>query len=156
MSRMAALELKVPPLAVLLAAAAAMALAARLTPALTATFAAQGALAWALAAAGVAVALAGIAAFRRARTTVHPMHPENASALVATGIYRRSRNPMYLGMLLLLAAWSVLLGNALALAGLPAFVAYIDRFQIRPEERALRARFGAGFDAYARSVRRWL
>ena len=84
------------------------------------------------------------------------MHPDRSAALVAGGIYRSSRNPMYLGFLLLLAAWACWLANPLALAGLPAFVLYLNRFQIAPEERALRARFGDAYDGYARAVRRWL
>jgi protein-S-isoprenylcysteine O-methyltransferase Ste14 len=76
--------------------------------------------------------------------------------MVTSGVYRHTRNPMYLGMLCLLGAWAAWLGNAAALLGLPAFVAYMNRFQIAPEERALAQRFGAAFDAYAARVRRWL
>lgn len=94
--------------------------------------------------------------FLRARTTVNPLDPGKASALVATGVYRFTRNPMYLGMATLLLAWAVYLSNIAALAGLALFVAYINRFQIEPEERALSARFGEEFDAYCRRVRRWL
>ena len=153
---MQTLELKLPPLALAALVGVAMALAARAAPALDVAFPGQRLVALALAAAGVAVALAGVLAFRRARTTVDPMHPDRSAALVAGGIYRRSRNPMYLGFLLLLAAWACWLANPLALAGLPAFVLYLNRFQIAPEERALRARFGDAYDGYARAVRRWL
>ena len=94
--------------------------------------------------------------FRRAKTTVNPLSPEQASALVTGGIYRWTRNPMYLGMLLLLVGWACILSNWAALAILPLFVIYLNRFQIAPEERALRARFGDEFDNYCRKVRRWL
>ena len=94
--------------------------------------------------------------FRRAKTTVNPLRPDQASALVTGGIYRWTRNPMYLGMLLLLIGWACILSNGAALAILPLFVIYMNRFQIGPEERALRARFGAEFDNYCRNVRRWL
>jgi protein-S-isoprenylcysteine O-methyltransferase Ste14 len=150
------LELKLPPVALALVLAGAMKLAATLSPALALPFAGREVLAAVLAASGVGVALAGVIAFRRARTTVDPMRPDRAAALVATGIYRWSRNPMYLGFLLLLAAWSVRLAHPLALIALPLFVLYMNRFQIVPEERALRTRFGRAFDEYARSVRRWL
>jgi protein-S-isoprenylcysteine O-methyltransferase Ste14 len=63
---------------------------------------------------------------------------------------------MYLGMLLILAGWALVVSNLAALAMLPLFVAYLNRFQIGPEERALRARFGAEFENYCRTVRRWL
>jgi protein-S-isoprenylcysteine O-methyltransferase Ste14 len=106
---------------------------------------------------GVAIAIlaAAIIGFRRARTTVDPMHPEAASAIVTSGIYRFTRNPMYLAFLLTLVAWAVFLGNVAA-ALLPlCFVLYMNRFQIGPEEQALRARFGEPYEAYLRSVRRW-
>ncbi|HMN56588.1 MAG TPA: isoprenylcysteine carboxylmethyltransferase family protein [Ottowia sp.] len=110
----------------------------------------------ALAAVGGTLALAGVAAFRRARTTVNPMAPERARALVTGGVYRFTRNPMYLGMLWVLAGWAVWLGNAAAWLGLPLSMALLTGLQIAPEERVLRARFGAEFERYAARVRRWL
>ncbi len=109
-----------------------------------------------LVAAGLGVDLAGLAAFRGARTTVNPLQPQRASALVTGGVYRFTRNPMYLGMALLLSAWAVHLSSWLALAGPLAFVLYITRFQIVPEERVLQANFGEAFTRYAARVRRWL
>jgi protein-S-isoprenylcysteine O-methyltransferase Ste14 len=90
------------------------------------------------------------------RTTTNPLKPANASALVVRGIYRVTRNPMYLGLAALLAAWAIYLSSLAALAVLPLFVLYINRFQIAPEERALRSRFGAEFEAYRARVRRWI
>ncbi len=109
-----------------------------------------------VAVAGVLIALAGVLQFWRARTTVNPLKPETASTLVIGGIYRWTRNPMYLGMAAALAAWGIWLANLGALAAIALFVAWINRFQIAPEERALEARFGADFTAYRRAVRRWL
>lgn len=109
-----------------------------------------------LALAGALIGLAGVAAFRRHRTTVNPFTPERSSSVVDTGIYRFSRNPMYLGLLLGLLGWGVFLGNWVSVLLLPAFVAYMNRFQIRAEERALAARFGPQYLEYSRSVRRWL
>jgi len=106
--------------------------------------------------AGAAVCLAGVASFRRASTTVNPLKPESASALVISGIYRHTRNPMYLGFAIILLGWCVLLGSAWAVLGVAGFVLYIGRFQIRPEERALRELFGAEFDAFCSRVRRWV
>ncbi|QJP09193.1 methyltransferase family protein [Pseudomonas multiresinivorans] len=106
--------------------------------------------------AGAAVCLAGVASFRRARTTVNPLKPESASSLVIAGIYRHTRNPMYLGFAIILLGWCVFLGSALAVLGVAAFVLYIGRFQIRPEERALRELFGAEFEAFCGRVRRWV
>lgn len=105
---------------------------------------------------GIAVCLAGVLSFRRARTTVNPLKPETASSLVVAGIYRHTRNPMYLGFAIVLLAWSIALASLPALLGVVAFVLYMNRFQIGPEEQALRRRFGANFDAYCRRVRRWV
>jgi protein-S-isoprenylcysteine O-methyltransferase Ste14 len=102
------------------------------------------------------IGLSAVWGFHRAKTTLNPLAPQSASALVASGIYRWTRNPMYLAMLLVLAGWACIVSNGAALAILPLFVAYLNRFQIAPEERALRARFGAAFDDYRRKVRRWL
>lgn len=153
---MDALELKVPPLALALMLGALMWLGAALVPSLSFSFRGQRWVIAALASAGTLLGFAGIVAFRRAGTTVDPRQPAKSAALVATGIYRVSRNPMYVGLLLLLAAWAAQISNLLALAGLPAFVVYMNHFQIEPEERALRAKFGARFAEYERSVRRWL
>ena len=76
--------------------------------------------------------------------------------MVTDGIYRYSRNPMYLGMALLLAAWALWLGNAAAWLGIVLFVALINRYQIRPEERILAAKFGDDYHSYCRRTRRWL
>ncbi len=99
----------------------------------------------------------GFMSLRRAGTTLNPMKPNQASVLVTTGIHGISRNPMYLGLLALLAGWSLYLSNAVALILAPVgFVAYMDRFQIAPEERALKSLFGDAYASYARRVRRWL
>ena len=102
------------------------------------------------------IGVAGVHAFRRARTTVNPLRPEKASALVTSGIYRRTRNPMYVALAIALLGWVVWLEHPLALLGVAAFVAWINRFQIAPEERALRALFGPEFERYCSEVRRWL
>ena len=103
-----------------------------------------------------AIGMAGVRAFHRARTTSNPLRPERASALVSSGIYRYTRNPMYVALALALLAWAAWLGHALAPAGVVAFVAWMNRFQIAPEERALQALFGEEFERYCAEVRRWL
>jgi protein-S-isoprenylcysteine O-methyltransferase Ste14 len=150
------LELRVPPPLVGGTVALLMWLGATLVPSADFALPAKGALAIALTAIGLCLGLVAYFQFRAAETTVHPMKPQESSALVVHGIYRVTRNPMYLGMLLLLAAWGAWLANAVAFALLPLFVVYLNRFQIAPEERALEARFGAAFAGYARAVRRWL
>lgn len=105
---------------------------------------------------GLAVSLVGIVAFRRAHTTIDPKHLTETSRLISSGIYRYSRNPMYLGVLLMLVGWAIYLGNVLSLLCTFIFIAYITRFQIIPEERLLGEKFEKEFLSYQRRVRRWL
>jgi len=155
-ANMRALELKIPPLVVVAVAWLGMWGTAKLLPALTFPVAGRLWLAGAVLALGLATLVAGVLAFARARTTVDPLHPDASTSVVTVGIYRFTRNPMYLGMLLALTSWSILLSNAAALLFLPAFVLFINRFQIRPEERVLRVIFGEPYLAYLEKVRRWL
>lgn len=150
------LEFRIPPLLIALAAAAAMWLVARSYPVWAMPFERSGAVAIGVAVIGVMIVVAGAIQFRRARTTFTPLNPAAASALVVSGIYRFTRNPMYLGIAIVLLAWAIYLSHPLALLGVVAFAAYIHRFQIIPEEKALRALFPGAYEAYARQVRRWL
>jgi protein-S-isoprenylcysteine O-methyltransferase Ste14 len=109
----------------------------------------------AVAALGIAVAVGGVISFRRAKTTVNPLKPERSAALVATGVYSFTRNPMYLGMALVLVAWAVYLSSIWSLSGPVLFVLYITAFQIVPEERVLAELFGAQYAEYKTRVRRW-
>ena len=153
---MRSLELRIPPPLVALLVAGAMWGLAAVAPRLDMPAFPRHAAATAIALAGLACSLAGIAVFRRAHTTVNPMRPQTSSSLVVSGIYRVTRNPMYLGLVCVLVAWAGLLSSAWALLGPVAFVLYMNRFQIAPEERALAALFGADYAAYRASVRRWL
>jgi protein-S-isoprenylcysteine O-methyltransferase Ste14 len=102
------------------------------------------------------VALLGFVSFRLARTTINPLDPSRASALVTGGIYRITRNPIYLSLLLLLIAYAVRLDSWVEWLGPVLFAIYVTRFQIIPEERILAAKFGAAFLAYKRRTRRWI
>ena len=150
------LELKIPPMIVLIIAGVLMWLVARVTPQLIVLYPARGVLTVLLAVLGVVAVYGGLREFRKASTTVHPQRPGEASNVVTTGIYRFTRNPMYLGMLLALLAWLVYLANIAAAVVPIAFVVYITRYQIHPEERTLAAKFGAPYELYLRSVRRWI
>jgi protein-S-isoprenylcysteine O-methyltransferase Ste14 len=153
---MRALELKVPPPVVVAATAVLMWLASRIAPALAFEIPARKVVAIALIAAGFITGLSGVITFWRAKTTVNPLKPQSSSSLVSWGVYRVTRNPMYLGGLLVLSGWAILLASPAALLFLPAYILYITSFQIVPEERALTALFGADFLAYKSRVRRWL
>lgn len=153
---MSTLELRIPPVIVTAIAAGLMWAIAALTPALRFDVTGRVASAIAFFVAGVAVGIAGVGSFHRAATTVNPIQPESASSLVTSGVYRITRNPMYLGLVLVLLGWAAWLAHPLALVIAPLFMAYMSRFQIQPEERALRAKFGDAFEIYTRSTRRWL
>jgi protein-S-isoprenylcysteine O-methyltransferase Ste14/putative intracellular protease/amidase len=154
--RQIGLELKVPPVALAVTVAALMSCARSVTPDFDFPFPSNLMFPVGLALLGVLTCLAGVVAFRRAKTTVNPMKPDTTSSLVVSGIYRYTRNPMYLGFLLVLMAWAAALSNGLALVSLLAFVLYMYRFQIVPEERMLASRFEQDYAEYRARVRRWL
>lgn len=153
---MSSLELKVPPPLVALLVALAMWGIARADTGSLALGPARLPLAIALALTGAAVDLAALQAFRRAGTTVNPMKPQAASSMVTSGVFRLTRNPMYVGLAFFLCGWAVFLGSWLAFPGPLVFAAYVTRFQILPEEKALSTLFGAEYLAYKAAVRRWL
>ena len=150
------LQLRIPPLAVASVAGGLSWLTARIVTTVNFEFPAGTELAATFGLLGVIFSVLGVASFRRARTTVNPLTPDAITALVVSGVYRVTRNPMCLGFLLLLLAEIVWLANPIALLVGPAFVLYLNRFQIVPEENALQTRFGAEFYSYATRVRRWI
>lgn len=150
------LELKIPPPAVALLLFGGMRAIAAVAPAIELPAFIQLGAAAAIAGAGAVVSLTGILTFRHARTTLNPMKPEESSALVCSGIYRVTRNPMYLGLLMALLGWAIFLSCLWTLLGPLIFVVYMNRFQIVPEERVLAGIFGSDYLAYKAKVRRWL
>ena len=150
------LEKRIPPVALVLIVGFIMWLVAPYAPRVDAGESVRLVISAILFLLGILFALSGVMAFRTSKTTVDPRKPEASSALVSSGVYRYSRNPMYVGFALVLAAWAVFLASAWALLAVPFFVIYMNRFQIAPEERALRKLFGEEFRAYEQRVRRWL
>ena len=150
-----ALEIKIPPLALLFLFGALMWVVSA-DSLFTIALPWYSAFALICCTVGFAIVLAGVLTFRRAKTTVNPLTLEATTTMVTSGIYRFTRNPMYLGFLFVLTGWAIYLSNVLAFALLPVFVWYMNRFQILPEERALAAKFSHAFTAYKCSVRRWL
>ncbi|MGH8383523.1 methyltransferase family protein [Pseudomonas sp.] len=149
-------ENRVPPPLVAVICALLMWLSAAQWPVLEAPLSWRLGVALTLLLIGAGICLAGVIFFHQAKTTVNPLKPETASVLVSTGIYRFTRNPMYLGFALILGAWMVLLASPFTVLGIMAFVLYMNRFQIRPEERALQRLFGEAFDQYCARVSRWI
>ena len=109
-----------------------------------------------LVAIGLIVDFLAVWQFRRLKTTVNPLKPSKASTLATTGIYQFSRNPMYLGNLIFLSAWLIWLGLPFNVVFLAVYVSYMNRFQIKVEERILEGLFGADYNAYCAHVRRWV
>ena len=145
---------KIPPVIVVLFFAGIMALIAHYSVIDFTVFVAY--LAASLVIIGCVSCVAGVVSFKLAKTTVNPNKPEQASKLVTSGIYRISRNPMYLGFAFILAGWGVWLSSVWAMLGVVGFIGYLTLFQILPEERALTKLFGEEFTAYKARVRRWL
>jgi len=153
---MPALEHKIPPPVVGVLLAAGMWGIPALGPQLSIAAVPKYSVVALLVLAGVAFDLLGLFAFRASRTTANPLNPERATSLVTGGIYRVSRNPMYVGMAFLLLAWAVHLSALLPFVGPVVFVLYITRYQIQPEERVLEGIFGDSYLSYAARTRRWL
>ncbi len=105
---------------------------------------------------GIVFLVLAILNFRTHETTVNPLEPSKTSALVTSGIYSITRNPMYVGMLFLLLAWDFWLGDLSSLISVPVFVFTMTKFQIKPEEDALTQLFGDPYRQYKNRVNRWL
>lgn len=150
------LELKVPPLLVTCIFAALMWLIARQLPGIMIEPSVRLATLVILAFAGIFFVIAGVVSFRIADTSINPLRLDETNSLVTTGIYRVSRNPMYVGFMFLLLAWGFFLSNLYSIFFSAGFVLYISRFQIHGEEAFLRSRFGREYIDYQSQVRRWL
>lgn len=98
----------------------------------------------------------GVIGCWRQKTTIHPWNPKDTVSLVTTGVFRITRNPMYLALLLLLVAWVIQPLHPASFMAFAILVLYLNRFQIEPEERALAHKFGDTYTAYRTRVRRWI
>lgn len=152
---MPSLELKIPPLALTAVTLGLIVALAWFFPAANLAIPGHRVVAAVLAGVGLVCLIGAARQFRRAETTLNPFAPEHTATLVITGLYRYTRNPMYLGMALLLAAAAAWFASVPGLLLVAVFCAYLTRFQIEPEERAMAARFGAQYAAYRARVRRW-
>ncbi|MBV1842250.1 methyltransferase family protein [Photobacterium ganghwense] len=153
---MKSLELRIPPLVLLLVFGIAVGAAAAYVPPVSGLMVSGKWLAVILMLSGIGVAWGGVVSFKRAQTTVNPMTPDASSALVTSGVYRVTRNPMYLGFLLMLLAWSCWLASGAGIMLSVGFAWYLTQFQIKPEERMLEKVFPDSYPQYLQQVRRWL
>lgn len=106
--------------------------------------------------AAISVMILGVREFRRLQTTVNPLKPDTATTLATNGVFKVSRNPMYLGLLGILIAGSVFFGASTAVVLVPLFVIYMNVFQISSEEEAMAKLFENDFKEYRSKVRRWI
>ena len=147
---------RIPPPAWMLLFAAAMWALDRYWPIATIIAAPWTRIGWWLMAAAPLAPVSAIIQFRRAGTTANPLDDAKVTALVTDGIYGWTRNPMYLGLSVLLLGWAIHLGTLSPFVLPPLFVVLITQIQIVPEEHALRERFGEDYARYCRDVSRWL
>ncbi|MFZ2844791.1 methyltransferase family protein [Psychrobacter sp.] len=152
---MNSIELKIPPVAQVIITGAAMVGVSKIMPALKFSFSGSTALGIGLGIIGLSSGIMGVMQFKKAQTTPNPQALEKASSLVTSGIYQYTRNPMYLGLTLILLGWALYLSHFLAFILIPIFVMYIARFQIQPEERMMTQKFGDKYRDYVSKVRRW-
>ncbi|HBQ60801.1 MAG TPA: hypothetical protein DD671_14585 [Balneolaceae bacterium] len=150
------LKLKIPPALLFLISVGLMWIINKYLPADGLNFRSNMSTAIAVFSIGVLIGLLGVWEFIRHSTTVNPHKPENANTIVTTGIYKFSRNPMYVGLLIGLAAAVIYFGNPWTAIILPLFIWYMNVFQVLPEEKMMKEKFGKDFREYKSSVRRWI
>jgi protein-S-isoprenylcysteine O-methyltransferase Ste14 len=105
---------------------------------------------------GFFILISAVKLFRNDKTTVNPLSPEQATKLVTNGIFKLSRNPMYLGMALILASVAVFFNIIGGIISMALFCLYITKFQIIPEEKAMKDLFAQDFEQYMQATRRWI
>lgn len=150
------LELKIPPLLLTLILGVLMWLLSLCLPTIAVPNLFRISISILILGAGLFVLVLGVTSFKFAGTTVNPMSPDSTSSLVTSGVYRFTRNPMYLGFLLFLIALGVFLASLYSFL-LPAlFIPYMNKFQIEPEEKSMQEMFGSEYSNYAMRVRRWV
>jgi len=149
------MNIKILPPLVMVVFGCAMYLLDRFLPVGEFDFFGRGPLVYIVLAFGFLIMAIALFQFSRVKTTTNPLNPDKASTLVTRGIFNYTRNPMYLGMLLLLIAFGLKLGNAFNTILAAGFVYYMNHFQIKHEEDALTKKFGKEYKLYCKAVRRW-
>ncbi len=106
---------------------------------------------------GFLIGIAGVVQFAQSKTSINPHSLEKTNVLVSEGIYRFSRNPMYLALLILVIVFGMKIGNLPGIVfGAAFFIVYMNTFQIKPEEEMLAEKFGQDYVEYREKVRRWI
>ena len=105
---------------------------------------------------GIIFIISAVIQFVDRKTTVNPTKPHKTTILVITGTYKITRNPMYLGMLLIIISFAFYKTSIISLILIPFFIFYINKFQIEPEEYEMRKKFGKEYEDYCKKVDRWI
>ena len=105
---------------------------------------------------GLSILVLAVRLFKKQNTTVNPIKIDNASSLVTSGVFEYSRNPMYLGMVMILLGLALMFNFIGGILFTLLFAIYITKYQIRPEEEVMERLFGEDFLKYKNSVRVWL
>lgn len=105
---------------------------------------------------GIFFIFSAVIQFIRRKTTVNPTKPHKTTSLVITGAFKFTRNPMYLGMLLIIISFALYKASIISLILIPLFIFYINKFQIEPEELEMRKKFGKEYEDYCKKVDRWI
>lgn len=150
------LKLKIPPPVVGLVCALIMWLISRFLPGADFNFPLRNLISLSLLGLALCIDISALLKFKSLKTTINPMKPDDSSSLAAKGVYKYTRNPMYLGLLIILFSWGIYLGNYMSMLLLPIFVWYMTVFQIIPEEKALENKFNEKYYQYKQKVRRWI
>ena len=153
---MSALDKRIPPPFVMVLAALSVKLISSIGITISFPYTVKISLVLGLLLIGLILDLTALKLFLKSKTTINPFKPDSSSHLVTSGIYRYTRNPMYLGLLLILLSVVVHYANLLGFIPVALFTIYITRYQIVPEERAMQALFGNDFNDYCSQVRRWI
>ncbi|WP_353303577.1 methyltransferase family protein [Sessilibacter corallicola] len=156
MSNAKGLELKIPPPVIGITTAVLMWFIAQNTLQVAIPIETRMVLAAVFVGIGLVFDASSILRFFKKKTTINPLKPSNTTQLVTTGIYSVSRNPMYLGLLLILMGWFFYLSAPISFLGIIFYLVYITVFQIIPEERILETIFGESFLTYKTKTRRWI
>jgi len=150
------LKLKIPPPVIGLVCALIMWLISRVFDSFDFDFPSRKLIALGLFCLALSIDFLALLKFKSLKTTINPIKPEDSSSLVDSGVYKYTRNPMYLGLLIILFSWGLYLGNFISMLLLPIFVWYITVFQIIAEEEILENIFNEKYNQYKQKVRRWI
>ena len=106
--------------------------------------------------AGILIFVNPVLQFIKSKTTVNPIQFEEVNKLVTSGIFKYSRNPMYLGMLMIVLSASIFYLNIYSILTPLLFILWINKFQIKREEEFLIEKFGDEYLSYKKKTRRWI